>query len=106
MKKYATKSFVLICLVSALITIVFKTNAQSDKDTYKELQNKFASPDYSYWGEVPLWWWEADSLDKERVTWQLEKLSAKGVKAVCPIQRPASFQATRLAARLPWPRCR
>lgn len=87
MKKYPAKFFVFTFLVFALIAIVFKTNAQSDKISYKELQKKFASPDFAEWGEVPLWWWEADSLDKERVTWQLEKLSAKGVKAVCPIQR-------------------
>jgi len=70
-----------------MIVSYINTNAQSDNLTYTQLQNKFIKPDYSYWGEVPLWWWEADSLNKERVTWQLEKLSAKGVKAVCPIQR-------------------
>jgi len=87
MKRYAIKSFVLIFLVSALIAIVFKTHAQSDKITYEELQNKFVSPDFSEWGEVPLWWWEADSLNEARITWELEILAKKGVKTVCPIQR-------------------
>ena len=80
-------SLVLVFLISAIIGIANKSNAQSSQLSYNELKKSFASPDYSYWGEVPLWWWEADSLDKERVTWQLEALSAKGVKAVCPIQR-------------------
>ena len=57
------------------------------------------SPDHANWGEVPLWWWEGDRMTKERVTWQLETLAARGVKSVCPIQRspgrcdPQSFSA-------------
>ena len=79
MKKRTIKSFVLVLLVSILLVSFVDSNAQSDNLTYTELQKEFINPDFSYWGEVPLWWWEADSLDKERVTWQLEKLSAKGV---------------------------
>jgi hypothetical protein len=71
----------------AFLGITTKTISQPAQLTYQELYKNFLSPDYSYWGEVPLWWWEADSLDKARITWQLEALSAKGVKAVCPIQR-------------------
>ena len=81
------KPFTLIILVFVLICTTINTNAQLSDLSYNQLRKDFESPDYSYWGEVPLWWWEADSLNKERVTWQLEKLSAKGVKAVCPIQR-------------------
>ena len=77
--------FVLIGLL--IIGCSLKTTVQSDEQSYEELYNNFVSPDYSYWGEVPLWWWEADTLSKERITYQLETLSAKGVKAVCPIQR-------------------
>jgi hypothetical protein len=87
MRKHIIKSFALIFLISAIIGTVIKATAQSEELSYKELHKNFASPDYSYWGEVPLWWWEADSLDESRITWQLEELSGKGVKAVCPIQR-------------------
>ncbi len=87
MKMHTMKTFVLSLLVSTIIGAIIKTNAQSEGLSYVELRKNFETPDYSYWGEVPLWWWEADTLDKERVTWQLETLSAKGVKAVCPIQR-------------------
>jgi hypothetical protein len=80
------KLLITFFLLSTVVSTTFKTNAQSGL-SYSELHKHFVSPDYSYWGEVPLWWWEADSLDKERITWQLETLSAKGVKAVCPIQR-------------------
>jgi len=62
MKKYTSKIFVLVFLLSALTIIAFKSKAQSDNLTYNELKKEFSTPDYSYWGEVPLWWWEADSI--------------------------------------------
>jgi hypothetical protein len=86
MAMYLKNSFLLIFLISGWFAISAQTMSQS-KPNYQELKNAFENPDHATWGEVPLWWWEADSLNKERITWQLEKLSAKGVKAVCPIQR-------------------
>jgi len=83
---YLKKMFLLIFLVSGWFAISVQTMAQSNPN-YQELKDAFETPDHATWGEVPLWWWEADSLNKERITWQLEKLSAKGVKTVCPIQR-------------------
>ncbi len=65
--------------------------------TYEEMRSAFVTPDHARWGEVPLWWWEGQTMTKEGVTAQLELLSSKGVKAVCSIQRspgrcnPASF---------------
>jgi hypothetical protein len=81
------KLFIIVLVFTMMFGVTITINAQPEKLSYTELKNNFASPDYSYWGEVPLWWWEADSLDEARVTWQLETLAAKGVKAVCPIQR-------------------
>jgi len=82
MKKFS--SWVLILM--AWIVACNQGTAQSATG-YSDLVEAFKTPDYAEWGEVPLWWWEADSLNKERVTWQLEMLAAKGVKSVCPIQR-------------------
>lgn len=87
MKTNVMKPINLIILIAAMICTTINTNAQTDELSYNQLRKDFESPDYSYWGEVPLWWWEGESMDKERITWQLEELSAKGVKAVCPIQR-------------------
>jgi hypothetical protein len=83
---YIKNSFLLILLISGWLVCSTQTMAQSNPD-YRHLTDAFITPDHATWGEVPLWWWEADSLSKERITWQLEKLAAKGVKAVCPIQR-------------------
>jgi hypothetical protein len=96
MKKLLKISGTWMIVMLILIITGTQTKAQSE-GSYSSLLNSFINPDYAKWGEVPLWWWEADSLSKERVTWELEKLSEKGVKAVCPIQRsparsyPASF---------------
>ncbi len=55
--------------------------------SYAQLWQAFQQPDHARYGEVPLWWWEGDPLTKERVTWELETLAARGVRSVCPIQR-------------------
>jgi hypothetical protein len=34
---------------------------------------------------APLWWWDGDQLDVERLEWQLDQLHAKGVDQVCLI---------------------
>ena len=85
--KHIIRSLWILVLTSIMSGNILTTNAQSNDISYDELYRNFEDPDYSYWGEVPLWWWEADSLEKERITYQLEELSSKGVRAVCPIQR-------------------
>ena len=87
MKKPEIYSLILILLGTAVSCADVKTKTGGVELSYTELYANFVTPDYSYWGEVPLWWWEADSLDKKRITWELEELASKGVKAVCPIQR-------------------
>src|SRR4051794_2431524 len=39
---------------------------------------KFANPPNEY-RPVDCWWWENGTLTKERLTWQLEEMHAKGV---------------------------
>lgn len=63
------------------------SNSGSEARTYEAVRSQFLNPDHATYGEVPLWWWEGAPMTKERITWQLETLAAKGVKAVCPIQR-------------------
>lgn len=38
----------------------------------------FAAPPREY-GPVPFWWWVGERLDRERLLWQLDRLSEKGV---------------------------
>jgi hypothetical protein len=50
-----------------------------DKSQNKEiLLREFRKPPLEY-GPIDCWWWEAEHLTKERMTWQLEEMKAKGV---------------------------
>lgn len=48
-------------------------------------REKFARPGREF-GPVPLWWWDGDPLEKDRITAQLETLEERGVPAVCFMQ--------------------
>ncbi len=69
-----------------LLLPAFAVRAAETPD-YQSMREAFAQPEHAQWGEVPLWWWEGQPMTKERATAELERLAAKGVKAVCPIQR-------------------
>jgi len=48
--------------------------------TAEDLLDQFHNPSSEY-GLVDCWWWEAEPLDKDKMTWQLEEMKAKGVAA-------------------------
>lgn len=41
----------------------------------------FLRPDPAF-GPVPFWWWTGDTLDRERLEWQLDRLHSKGIRNV------------------------
>ena len=70
----------IFCKVCIFLLLIHSSVAPAVDDRipkYHELLGRFVSPDHANWGEVPLWWWEGDRMEKERVTWQLEILAAK-----------------------------
>lgn len=52
-----------------------------ERSGIKDLYEKFQSPPEGY-GEVPFYWWQADTLTKERLTWQLDELSKKKISSL------------------------
>lgn len=52
----------------------------SDADPFAE---GVRDPPARTYGNVPFWWWDGDRMEPERITDQLERLAARGVKAVC-----------------------
>lgn len=59
-------------------------NAQKgypERSSIKDLYEKFQCPPEGY-GEVPFYWWQADTLTKERLTWQLDELSKKKISSL------------------------
>ena len=71
------------CLNSCLLTAAWiglsgsVTGAVGDDGRsmpgYDELRSSFENPDHALWGEVPLWWWEGETMTRERATAELEK---------------------------------
>lgn len=43
------------------------------------LAARFAEPDASRFGPVPIWWWSGAKLTRERLCWQMEQLVSQGV---------------------------
>lgn len=75
----------IILALTALFLVLSFTPSHGME--YESLRRGFERPDHATWGEVPLWWWEGAPMTRAHATWTLEELAAKGVKAVCPIQR-------------------
>lgn len=52
----------------------------------RSVLEEFGSPPQEY-GPVPLWWWDGEELNEDRMTEQLEALEKAGVPSVCFIQK-------------------
>ena len=51
---------------------------QKPSPTFDELARNFATPPKAY-SPVPIWWWSGDTLTRERLRWQMERLTEGGV---------------------------
>lgn len=66
--------------------MVGRDETPSRSRSHDTVREGFADPDPEY-GPVPLWWWDGDDLDSQRMTEQLEALAEGGVPSVCFIQK-------------------
>lgn len=67
-----------------LFSVALNLNAQigyPKRDGINNLFTNFQSPPEGY-GEVPFYWWQADTLTKERLIWQLDLLSQKKITSL------------------------
>jgi hypothetical protein len=53
----------------------------SDLGTPPDVLSGFVHPPKGY-GDVPFYWWQGDTLTRERLTWQLDQLSNKGISSL------------------------
>lgn len=71
-------NMVLICIILLINNLQAQTiNRGEDFDVLPGFRN----PPIGY-GEVPFYWWMGDTLTKERLLWQLDKISGKGVTSL------------------------
>ncbi len=52
-----------------------------ERESINGIYEKFQTPPPGY-GEVPFYWWQADTLTKERLTWQLDELAKKKISSL------------------------
>lgn len=69
-----------------LLMISFQANAQDnlppgESNLYFDVLPGFINPPKGY-GEVPFYWWQGDTLTRERILWQLDQLSNKCISSL------------------------
>lgn len=52
-----------------------------DRSASMDVLPGFVHPPKGY-GDVPFYWWQGDTLTRERLTWQLDQLSNKGISSL------------------------
>ena len=79
----------LLLLIFSLIVSFFASAQQSpkppigypDRSAGLDVLPGFIHPPKGY-GDVPFYWWQGDTLTRERLTWQLDQLSNKGISSL------------------------
>ena len=77
--KYIVLSLLLISLESSGQTII-QEGRLSANERFDVLPG-FINPPKGY-GEVPFYWWQGDTLTRERILWQLDQLTNKGISSL------------------------
>ncbi|MDP4196724.1 MAG: glycosyl hydrolase [Bacteroidota bacterium] len=70
-------SILFIAQIYAQYTPTSFVNRSADFDVFPGFQNPPAG-----YGEVPFYWWMGDTLTKERLLWQLDRLTGKGISSL------------------------
>ena len=52
-----------------------------DRSLDMDILQGFMDPPKGY-GEVPFFWWQGDTLTRERLTWQLDQLKNRGISSL------------------------
>jgi len=82
MKKYRN------CLIVIFLLITLQPFAQTklppgyaDRTPSLDVLPGFVNPPKGF-GDVPFFWWQGDTITRERLTWQLNQLSNKGISSL------------------------
>src|SRR5665647_2942963 len=78
-RKYQIIIFLLISLQSVAQTSL--PTGYPDRTPSLDVLPGFINPPYGY-GEVPFYWWQGDTLTRERLLWQLDQLKGKGIPSL------------------------
>lgn len=82
MKCFVKNLYFLLILISIQISAQTKLPpGYPDRNPLIDVLPGFINPPKGY-GEVPFFWWQGDTLTKERLLWQLDKLTNKGISSL------------------------
>jgi len=77
--KYQSILFLVISFQSAAQPLL--PEGYPDRSPSMDVLQGFINPPKGY-GVVPFYWWQGDTLTHERLTWQLDQLSNKGISSL------------------------
>lgn len=78
------KQIVIIIILFLTNNIIAQTNlplGYPDRTETLDVLPGFINPPKGY-GEVPFYWWQGDTLTRERLLWQLNQLQGKGISSL------------------------
>ncbi|HID08373.1 MAG TPA: hypothetical protein EYP10_14635, partial [Armatimonadetes bacterium] len=70
--------------LTAVLCILHLSEGATTATNWQQLKLAFRKPHVIY-RPVPLWWWDGEPLERERIGWQLGQLKSQGVMQVCVI---------------------
>jgi hypothetical protein len=56
-----------------------KTTVTVPSSSIRAIAERFREPHANEFGPVPIWWWSGAKVTRERLRWQMEKLTSQGV---------------------------
>ena len=77
----------LTAFIASAIALCATANAMANPPGYPErehihdLESKFRTPPSGY-GEVPFYWWIGDTLTRDHLEWELDKLSGRHISSL------------------------
>lgn len=82
MKNFAKYTIILLLLISLQSAAQTSLPAgYPDRSPSLDVLPGFMNPPNGY-GEVPFYWWQGDTLTRERLLWQLDQLKGKGIPSL------------------------
>jgi len=82
MKNFAKYTIILLLMISLQSAAQTSLPAgYPDRSPSMDVLPGFMNPPKGY-GEVPFYWWQGDTLTRERLLWQLDQLKGKGIPSL------------------------
>jgi len=79
--KWLLPSLAILFIYSDLYSQNSRPTGQPDRSPSMDVLPGFINPPKGY-GDVPFFWWIGDTLTREHLTWELDRLKDKGISSL------------------------